>query len=106
MTFTKEYMDFGGSVYFYDKVDKLPHTKENAVLLYLSMICRSWTFDRMTEKEKENCVNVFLRSAEYGRIKGNFDARWNVLQLMYDSFLEALDYMSDPGDWRYECVSD
>lgn len=106
MTFTKEYMDFGGSVYFYDKVDKLSHTRENAVLLYLSMICRSWTFDRMTEKEKENCVNVFLRSAEYGRIKGNFDARWNVLQLMYDSFLEALDYMSDPGNWRHERVFD
>lgn len=98
MTFTKEYMDLSGSVYFYEKVDKLPHTKENAVILFLSMICRSWTFDRMTEKEKENCVNVFLRASESDSIKGNFNARWSIMSLIYSAFLEAIDYMSDPGN--------
>ena len=100
MTFAKEYMDLGGVVYHYADADKLPRTKENALVLYLSMICRSWTFDRMTEKEKENCVNTFLRADYYGRVKGSFAARWEIMQNMYDAFLNALDYMSDPGDWR------
>ena len=53
MTFTKDYFDLGGSVYFYSEVDKLPHTKENALLHHLSMDCQSWTFARLTQEEKE-----------------------------------------------------
>ena len=54
MTFTKDYFDLGGSVYFYSEVDKLPHTKENALLHHLAMDCRSWTFARLTQEEKES----------------------------------------------------
>ena len=102
MTFTKQYMDLGSVVYHYADADTLPHTKENALVVFLSMICQSWTFGRMTEKEKENCVNTFLRADWYGTIKGGFNARWEIMQNMYDAFLNALDYMDDPGDWRGE----
>ena len=53
MTFTEKYFDLGGSVYFYSEVDKLPRTKENALLHHLAMDCRSWTFARLTQEEKE-----------------------------------------------------
>lgn len=100
MTFTKEYFDLGGSVYFYEKVDKLPHTKENALVLHLAMTCRSWTFARMTAKEQENCINSFLWAYHHDGIKGNFNARWATMQAIYTAFLSALGYDDDPGDWR------
>ena len=102
MKFTKEYFDLGGTVYFYEKVDKLPNTKENALVHYLAMTCRSWTFGRMTHRERENCVKTFLDSAECGLIKGDFLARWRTMNAMYSAFLCALGYDDDPGDWRGE----
>ena len=92
MLFTKEYFDMNGTVYHHAKVDRLPHEKENAFIIYLSMTCRSWTFDRMTQEEKERCVNAFLWSAEQGHIKGNFTARWDTMQAIYNAFLAALGY--------------
>lgn len=102
MTFTKDYMDFGGSVYFHAKIDALPNTKENALLHYLAMTCRSWTFGRMTKKERERCVQTFLDSSRRGLIRGDFRARWNTMQAIYGAFLSALGYDDDPGDWRGE----
>lgn len=100
MTFTKEYFDLGGSVYFYEKVDKLPHTKENALVLHLAMTCRSWTFARMTHKEQENCIKSFLWAYHHGIIKGDFNTRWGTMQAIYTTFLSALGYDDDPMDWR------
>ena len=102
MEFTKEHMDFGGSVYFYDNVDRLPREKENTAIRFLSMICRSWTFERMTAKEKERFVQTVLDAVHYDRIKGAYNARWEILQNMYTAFLNALGYMDNPGDWRGE----
>ena len=98
MLFTKKYFDLGGTVYIYDRVDKLPRDKENALVHFLAMICRSWTFDRMTQEEKERCVNAFLWSAEQGQIKGNFLSRWNTMQAIYHAFLAALGYRA--SGWR------
>ena len=100
MIFTETFMDFGGTVYFYRDVDALPREKENAVMQFLSMICRSWTFCRMTEKEKEYWVKTVLHANRLDRIKGNYDARWLVLSNMYDAFLNALGYLEDQADWR------
>lgn len=100
MKFTKEYMDFGGSVYFFSDVDKLPDTKENALLRYLSMTCKSWTFGRMTKQERERCIKSFLDSNNRGFIKGDFHARWNTMHAIYAAFLSALGYEDNPGDWR------
>lgn len=99
----KEYFYCGGMVFFYDdmgKIDKLPKVKENAVLHYIAMIRRSWTFNRMTEQEQTDCMNIFLRANAHERIKGSFDARWEILQNMYDAFLSALGYYHDCMGWR------
>ena len=100
MKFTDSYFDIGGTVYYYDKVNSLPHEKENALVLYLAMTCKSWTFNRMTAREKENCINTFLYSSKQGFIKGNYETRWNIMHAIYSAFLAALDYDSDPANWR------
>lgn len=100
MEFKKEYFDIGGSVYFYDRVDALPKEKENALVIHLAMVCRSWTFGRMTDQEREDCINSFLWARDRGFIKGNFDARWKTMTAMYSSFLAALGYDRDPMGWR------
>ena len=102
MTFTKTHMDFDGSVYFFREVDKMAKSKENALLHYLAMICRSWTFSRLTQEEKENCINSFMWANEQHLIKGNFEARWAIMQAMYTAFLSALGYNDDPINWREE----
>lgn len=98
MTFTKSYFDIGGTVYYFDHVDKLPKTKENALVLYMSMICKSWTFHRMTAEEKERCINTFLKAQERGAIKGNFKTRVNTLAIIYDAFMDGIGY--DGFNWR------
>ena len=99
MLFAKDYFDLGGTVYIYDRVDKLPRDKENALAHFLAMTCRSWTFGRMTQEEKERCINAFLWAAEQGHIKGNFQARWDTMQAIYYAFLNALG-CHDAFDWR------
>ena len=90
MNFTKDYMDIGGSVYFYNRVDKLPRTKENAFLHGLAMFCRSWTFERLTEDEKINCVDSFLFALEQGMIKGTFHDRMQTMNAIYNAFLNGV----------------
>lgn len=98
MTFTKKYFDLGGTAYFYEEVDKLPKTKENALVLHLSMDCRSWTFARLTQEEKERCINAILWANDQGIIKGNFDTRWYIMSAIYSAFLEGIGYK--PFGWR------
>lgn len=98
MLFTKEYFDLGGAVYHHARVDELPHEKENALVIYLSMTCRSWTFARMTQKERERCMDAFLWASEQGLLKGNFMARWNTMQAIYNAFLAGLGYTA--FGWR------
>ena len=103
MTFTKDYFDLGGSVYFYSEVDKLPHTKENALLHHLAMDCRSWTFARLTQEEKESCVNAILWANRQGMIKGNFDARYEIMNAIYNAFLMGAGYRGG-CTWREEAA--
>ena len=98
MTFTDKYFDLGGAVYYHENVDKLPRTKENALLRYCSMICRSWTFERMTHEEKERCISALLKVEQVNALRGDFKARWRILQAVYNAFLSGLGY--DGHKWR------
>jgi hypothetical protein len=99
MKITDTYIDFGGSVYYYDKVNKLPHDKENALLHFIVMICKSWTFERMTDQEKENCINALIETDDYNALKGNWEARFYILHAVYNAFLSGLGY-THGGSWR------
>ena len=100
MVFTDKYFDLVGSVYYHENVDKLPRTKENALLRFCSMICRSWTFERMTQAEKERCISAFLKVEDFNALRGDYAARWCILQAVYDAFLSGLGYTG--GKWREE----
>ena len=98
MTVTKDYIDFGGTVYTFDQIKKLPYTKENALLHHLSIDCHSWTFERMTEAEKERCINSLVWAWEQGIVKGTKETRWQILNALYSVFLDGLGY--NGSSWR------
>lgn len=98
MTITNTYIDFGGTVYTFEQIDKLPWDAEHAFLHHIAMDCRSWTFLRMTEKEQIRCINT-LRWANDNRIvKGTCKTRWQILNGLYSAFLDGLGY--DGIGWR------
>ena len=92
MKFTSEYIDLDGAVYTFKQLDNLPRTKENAFQLGLGIFCRSWTFCRFTDAEKERCINAFHWAREQGIIKGSYKARLVIMHGIYHAFLSALDY--------------
>ena len=98
MTITESYIDFGGTVYTFDKIQQLPQTKENAFLHYIGMTVKSWTFHRMTEQEKTRCINALYWTVEQDALKGTFYNRWMILQSVYNAFLAGIGYSG--GDWR------
>lgn len=98
MLFTKTFFDDGRNVYIFEKIDKLPQTKENALLHHIAMDCRSWTFERMTQKEKETYINSLFWAADHGLIFGTFSHRWKIMQAIYSAYLDGLGY--DGPNWR------
>lgn len=100
MLIKKTFIDFGGNVYVFEKVDKLPTTKENAFLHGIAMFCRSWTFERLSADEKERCINSFLFAEEQKIIKGSYRDRIQIMNAIYSGFLSGLGYSG--VDWREE----
>lgn len=68
--------------------------KENALQEYFNMIKESWTFNRMTEKEKERTFDAL----RFAKLKGTFLQRWEQLQAVYYGFLLGLGYSG--AGWR------
>ena len=62
--------------------------KENAWKDYIDMIVKSWTYDRMTATERENCMEALRRA----HLKGGYYQRWEYLQDIYTAFLYGLGY--------------
>ena len=72
-------------------------TKENAIYNYMVMIKQSWTWERLTTEERVAFIDTVNWATDRG-IKGNYEQRWDILQLMYHTFLNALGYA--PIGWR------
>ena len=88
-------------IYYFDYVSRLEKTKDNAVIKYICMTCKSWTFERLDEEEKENCINAFLNAERRGQIFGSFNARWNICHAIYSAFLAGCGYIGQIN-WREE----
>ena len=71
--------------------------KENAVCEYYEMIKKSWTFNRMTDAEKQRLDLLFCDAHRY--VSGTYRMRWSQLHGMYFSFLIGIGYDSS-CDWR------
>ena len=85
--------------YINNKIDEyLQNTKENALHNYIVMTKNSWTYARLTAEEKERLMETFEWCKYQKMIKGTLKQRWDILHLIYASFLNALDYK--PIGWR------
>lgn len=75
--------------------------KENAQRDFIEMIKKSWTFERMTETEKADCMRV-LTAYNSNAIKGTHKQRFEILNAVYLGFLAGLGYLQNPTTWREE----
>lgn len=72
--------------------------KENAIKNFVEMIKKSWTYNRMTEKEKTIIVGILYNIRTENATKGTYRQRWEVLQAIYGAYLAGLGY--DSPTWR------
>lgn len=72
--------------------------KENALPLFWDMTLHSWTYGRMTEKERQRLQETFINANENGQIFGSYRQRWTICKGIYNAFLAGLGY--DGFMWR------
>ena len=72
--------------------------KENALNEFIDMIHHAWTWDRMTETERERFNNMIRSTRTKNAVKGGWEARWHILQALFGAFLDGLGY--DGPNWR------
>ena len=70
--------------------------KENMIVenYFQKVIKNSWTWEKLTEEEKQRFINMGV----FGRIKGRDEQRVEWLNSIYMAFLYGLDYK--PIGWR------
>ena len=78
--------------------------KENAYSNWLEMIKESWTWKRLTEDEQTKFVqeleNFCGELSSIQILKGTYDQRWSLLNVLYSFYLDGLGYQ--PNNWREE----
>lgn len=73
--------------------------KNNILKDFMNMIENSWTYNRMTETEKEQIKKTFLKSIiTQNAIKGTYKQRWAILQAIYEGVLAGCGYTD--FNWR------
>lgn len=71
--------------------------KSEALSDFIKNIERSWTYDRMTEQERERLSKTFS-SIQAKELKGDYETRQAALQLAYIAFLDGLGFSG--WNWR------
>lgn len=66
--------------------------KDNTLDLYIDMIKNSWTYDRMTNKEKSNIIDIFYSAQTLNTLKYTKNHKWEILQAIYNSYLIGIGY--------------
>lgn len=75
--------------------------RENALEAYLTNIKQSWTWAKLTDREKRVFESRLKTSQGCGLIKGTYQQRCSAYTAMYDMFLAGLGYYEDsPLHWR------
>lgn len=72
--------------------------KDNVLVNFEEMIRNSWTYGKMTQKEKENWEHVLYHNMTNNCLKGNYKQRWCILQAIYYAYLIGIGY--DNFNWR------
>lgn len=80
--------------------------KENAAKDFFEMIKKSWTWDRLTQKEKNQFIEGFetvtVSWANSGDnvVKGTYKDRWKACNAMYHMFLAGVGYDNNDPRWK------
>lgn len=75
--------------------------RENALEAYLTDIKQSWTWAKLTDREKRVFESRLRVNTAQKLIQGTYQQRWSVYTAMYDMFLAGLGYFEDsPLHWR------
>ena len=72
--------------------------KENAKYNFNDMIQKSWTFNKLTKEERETWHHIITSPQLEQALKGGYDTRWHILQVVYSSFLAGVGY--NGANWR------
>lgn len=72
--------------------------KENAKSDFIKMIHNSWTYDRLTEQERDRLDRAFMTGILTSAIYGTYDQRRKILDAVYNAFLQGVGY--DGPTWR------
>ena len=71
--------------------------KEAALDDFRGFIMRSWTYERLTDAEREKLAE-FLNGPRAYCVSGSYKNRWSILLAIYGAFLDGCGY-SGPN-WR------
>ena len=81
--------------------------KENAPQDFLEMIKKSWTWERLNQKERKQFMDAFdtivysWGNSKYDKaIKGTYKDRWHILNAMYHMFLAGVGYDNNDPRWK------
>lgn len=69
--------------------------RESIRQIYLDIYKKSWTYEKLTNKERNKIIHVLANCELYGNTKKQV---CDQLRTIYDTFLSALDYK--PIGWR------
>lgn len=78
--------------------------KEKALDDFIEMIQDSWTYGKMTGWEKDRLQEVFNHTIIEKALKGSYAKRWQILQAIYFTYLQAIGY--DNFNWREDSTDE
>ena len=78
--------------------------KENALETFLTNIKQSWTWAKLTDKEKRTFESRLKTNQAQNLIQGTYLQRYNVYTAMYDMFLSGLGFYENFRHWRKKYI--
>lgn len=72
--------------------------KENVFKDHYEMIKNSWTYAKLTNEEKERLNLLVYDNCVRKSIKGTYNQRYEMLNILYRAFLLGVGY--NDGNWR------
>ena len=72
--------------------------KENAQADWTDMIVKSWTWEKLTNDERNKFWDELNKGTTKKIISGTYKQRWEVLNALYSMFLEGCGY--NGRSWR------
>ena len=72
--------------------------KENAQADWTDMIVKSWTWEKLTNDERNKFGDELNKETTKKIISGTYEQRWETLNTLYSMFLEGCGY--NGGNWR------